>query len=288
MVKLKQNGTVNYDFNINRDYIDLWDGTRYRQLNAGTTSLKTLSSVGAKYVDQEIPLYFIERVSSIPTITYKTLDDSSITLFQENNNIKLLYPSKVTELTCSNINVGAINLYNFSNIRNLTLKNLSLTSILINNFNNNNFNSLRYLDLSYNKLSSFNMPASIYTFFYDYFEINLSNNSLTGINLSSFILFDYSPYETPNIIKLNLENNNLTNFTFNSNMWYFNHVNLKNNKLPVNIIDNILTQMIRIMGDIYISTNPLFIDISGGTNAPPSNIDAINEIRSNGGVVIHN
>jgi hypothetical protein len=320
VVRLKQNGSLDYYFDVNKNY-DLIEGWLDSNLNfyyggtntrlvIGPTVTPKLSSVN-KIIDYDYngddknSIYLLSNINTTPSISYETYDNSTdVEFLNLNRNTKLLYASsKVTGLTCQNQNLGgSLSIFGYPILTKLIANNLSLTSYYSDVFDNE-FNTYEpyILNLSFNSLSSspfdININSSINNspivsntpnvISYESVDINMMNNSLTSFGGS------FGQLEKTKSLNINLQNNKLTKFEIN--YYYYGGganntiINLKNNNLTSNTIEDLLYTLNEYYAVAYYDYGG-FLDISGGTNATPSStaLTMINNMRQNGWIINHN
>jgi hypothetical protein len=307
VVKLKQNGSLDYYFDVNKDYnlINDWlqsDLYSYSESNTrlviGPTITPKLTSVN-KIINfnEDDSIYFLSNTNAIPSISYETYDNSNVEFLTINNNTKLLYASsKVTGLTCQNQNLGgSLSLFGYPILTKLIANNLSLTSYYSDVFDTQIYTYESYiLNLSFNSLSSspFDIDPSI-------FMLGVLNRTIRGwggiidINMMNNSLTSFGGCFDSNLTNINLQNNKLTKFSLYNNIYGGGKnitINLKNNNLTLNSIDDLMWDITDYGGGVLDSGYSGFLDISGGTNSSPSSfaLDKINFLRQNGWTIIHN
>ena len=310
-VKLKQNGSLDYYFDVNKDYEQLsgfiggtYGADNTRLVIGSRVTNPLLNNVNKIFVQgyDDIDInnkYLLSNTNTTPSISYETYDNSTdIEFLNLNNTTKLLYgSSKVTGLTCQNQNLGgSLSIFGYPVLTNLIANNLSLTSYYSDVFDNTIYTYEPYiLNLSFNSLSSSPFDINSYTgvtntpfvISYESIDINMMNNSLTSFNGGFGDMF------RTKTLNINLQNNKLTKVAID----YYSSgggaknitINLKNNNITLNSMDELmwgLSNYIVEGYDNYIG----FLDISGGTNAAPSSsaLTIINNMRQNGWTVIHN
>jgi hypothetical protein len=312
-VKLKQNGSLDYYFDVNKDYEQLsgFSGsgeTNTRLVIGGRGTNPLLNNVNKifikNYDDRDIN-YFLSNINTTPSISYETYDNSTdVEFLNINKNTKLLYASsKVVGLTCQNQNLGgSLSIFGYPILTKLIANNLSLTSYYSDVFDNMIYTYEPYiLNLSFNSLSSspfdININSSINNspivsntpnvISYESVDINMMNNSLTSFGGS------FGQLERTKSLNINLQNNKLTKFEIN---YYYGGggaantiINLKNNNLTSNTIEDLLYTLNEYYAVAYYDFSG-YLDISGGANAAPSSsaLTIINDMRQNGWIIIHN
>jgi len=310
VVRLKQNGSLDYYFDVNKNYnlvqewldsnLNIYYGGTNTRLVIGPTITPKLTSVN-KIInyneDDKNSIYFLSNINATPSISYETYDNSTdVEFLNVNRNTKLLYASsKVVGLTCQNQNLGgSLSIFGYPILTNLIMNNLSLTSYYSDVFDTQIYTYDPYiLNLSFNSLSSspFDIDNSIFEFgvlnrhitTFGGIDINMMNNSLTS----------FGGHFAGNPTNINLQNNKLTKFSLYG--YIYNGpvnitINLKNNNLTLNSIDDLMWDITDYGGGVLDSGYSGFLDISGGTNSPPSSfaLDRINFLRQNGWTIIHN
>lgn len=307
VVKLKQNGSLDYYFDVNKDFEQLsgfqsYGVTNNRLVIGGRGTNPLLNNVNKifikNYDDRDIN-YLLSNINTTPSISYETYDNSTdVEFLNINRNAKLLYASsKVVGLTCQNQNLGgSLSIFGYPILTKLIANNLSLTSYYSDVFDTQIYTYDPYiLNLSFNNLSS--SPFDITTntsivnypnvISYESVDINMMNNSLTSFGGS------FGELERTKSLNINLQNNKLTKVAIN---YYYGGgggnntiINLKNNNLTSNTIEDLLYTLNEYYAVAYYDYSG-FLDISGGTNATPSStaLTIINDMRQNGWTIIHN
>jgi hypothetical protein len=308
-VKLKQNGSLDYYFDVNKDFEQIYGftsgsygSTNTRLVIGNRGTLPLLNNINKIFItnyDNRDNIYLLYNTNTIPSISYETYDNSTdVEFLNVNSNTKLLYASsKVTGLTCQNQNLGgSLSIFGYPILTNLIANNLSLTSYYSDVFDNIIYTYEPYiLNLSFNSLSS--SPFDITTntgisnipnvISYESVDINMMNNSLTSFGGS------FGQLERTKSLNINLQNNKLTKVGIN---YYYGGggaantiINLKNNNLTSNTIEDLLYTLNEYYAVAYYDFSG-YLDISGGANAVPSSsaLTIINDMRQNGWIINHN
>lgn len=301
VVKLKQNGSLNYYFDVNKDEEPIWGWTGTTgstntrlvigQRNIAQTLINNVNKIFIRG-NEDINNILFSNTNTIPSVSYETYDNSTdIEFLNVNNTTKLLYANtKVTGLTCQNQNLGgSMSVFGYPNLTKIVANNLSLTSYYSDlNYDFFTINKPYILNLSFNSLSSspfdlnpFGINTYLSIFSSDSIDINMMNNSLTS----------FSGFFATESLNINLQNNKLTRVKFHGDtiQTYLSNttINLKNNNLTSDAIDELIYDF----GYYYIGEGYIgLLDISGGTNSIPSSfaLGQIDFLRQNGWTVIHN
>ena len=163
-------------------------------------------------------------------------------------------------LSVEGAQLSSINLTQNVNLSDFYINNTPLTSIDLSQNTN-----LIAIDLSNNQLSNIVFPNSFNA--YTFYELNLSNNKFTSLDLSNFSSF--GPYET------NLSNNQLTSITF-SNYAGGQSLNVSNNLFTTLDLSHTSFLSLSINDNYHLQHLNIAIDgnVTGG--------DTINEVYANG------